>query len=225
MKFQLLLRQQAEAQAQTSLAEAASEKELLDRERAVRERAEAEATAEKAQPVPPPPPPPVIERHEAPTQPNPQKIAFRGSLMQQLSAALPTRDTPRGLVVTVADAGFRGTEIRSATDGSLFRVAAILAAHPGLTVEVEGHTDNSGNPSADDRISSERADAVRAALVRGGIPASLVSARGLGGTHPLVSNNSAAGREQNRRVEITIYGDPLGSMALWERSYPLGPRQ
>ena len=145
--------------------------------------------------------------------------------MQQLSAALPTRDTPRGLVVTVTDAGFRGTEIKPATDGSLFRIAAILASHPGLNVEVEGHTDTSGNPSTDDRISSQRAEAVRSALVRGGAPASAVSARGLGGTRPLVSNSSAAGREQNRRVEIAISGEPLGTMALWERSYSVVPRQ
>ncbi|HUI56689.1 MAG TPA: OmpA family protein [Bryobacteraceae bacterium] len=224
---QLLL--QAQARAQTSLAEAASEKQLLDRERAARERAEAQAAAERVQPTPPPQPPPppatAIERRGAPLQPDPQTTALRGSLMQQLSAALPTRDTPRGLVVTVTDAGFRGTEIKPATDGSLFRIAAILASHPGLNVEVEGHTDTSGNPSTDDRISSLRAEAVRSALVRGGAPASAVSARGLGGTRPLVSNSSAAGREQNRRVEIAISGEPLGTMALWERSYSVVPRQ
>jgi outer membrane protein OmpA-like peptidoglycan-associated protein len=62
---------------------------------------------------------------------------------------------------------------------------------------------------------------VREALVRFGVPAPWVTARGLGSTRPIAGNNSSSGREQNRRVEIVISGDPIGAMAYWDRTYPL----
>jgi flagellar motor protein MotB len=210
---------QAEAKAQMAQSQAAQEHKLLDQERAAREQAEAEAAALKAQPAPEPPPQPavVVVQTSEPPRPDPQKAALRVSLLQQLNADLPVRDTPRGLVVTVEDSGFQGHALKTPVEAALSRIAPVVAAHPGLVVEVEGNSDT----AADERASYDRAIAVRDALVRYGLPAPWVSARGLGATRLIASNNSLAGREQNRRVEITISGDPIGAMAYWDRTYPL----
>ena len=100
------------------------------------------------------------------------------------------------------------------------RVAAILKAQPGLRVEVDGHTD-SANTEA---LASRRAEAVRDVLIGYGLPAGAVTARGLGNTRPLVSNAAATGRVENRRVEIVISGDPIGTLPFWDRAYTLSRR-
>jgi flagellar motor protein MotB len=138
------------------------------------------------------------------------KTQLRLSLLRELSAAMTARDTPRGLVVEIPDADFVSAGVRSEITARLQRVAALLAANPNLYVAVEGHGD---------RFSSERAIAVRDALVRAGAPAGYMSARGFGNTRPLGPNAT-----QNRRVEITISGDPIGSTAYWDRSYQVIPR-
>jgi outer membrane protein OmpA-like peptidoglycan-associated protein len=122
--------------------------------------------------------------------------------------------------VTIPDADFNGPELRGAATGQLARVAAIVAAHPGLRVEVEGNTDT----AATEALASRRAETVRGVVLGGGLPASAVAARGLGASRPLTSNASAAGRVENRRVEIIIAGDPIGSMPFWDRSYTLSVR-
>ena len=91
----------------------------------------------------------------------------------------------------------------------------MLRAHPDLTVEVDGH----------ERFSSERAEAVHDVLVRHGLPAGAVLTRGLGNARPLASNASAAGREQNRRVEIVVSGNPIGDLPYWDKRYTLMPPQ
>ena len=96
----------------------------------------------------------------------------------------------------------------------------MIRTQPGVQVEVEGHMDK-----PDEQSSYARAAAVGDALMRGGIPQASITARGVGNSHPLVSNSSAVGREQNRRVEITIYGDAIGNMASWDKSYTVAPRQ
>jgi outer membrane protein OmpA-like peptidoglycan-associated protein len=140
--------------------------------------------------------------------------------MQQINRVFPVRDTPRGLVVTVPDVDFRETLLQPTVASRLNGLGAIIATEPGVSVEVEGHLDK-----ADEQSSYMRAAAVRDALSRGGIPQASISARGMGNSRPLVSNTSAGGREQNRRVEITISGDAIGSMATWDRSYSVAPRR
>ena len=137
-------------------------------------------------------------------------------LYQQLSAVLPpARDTPRGVVLTLADSDFREAIVSAAVYERLARVAAIVAAQPGLMLEVDGHEIHSG----------ERANAVRDLLLRDGLAANAVVARAWGDSRPMVSNATASGREQNRRVEITVYGSPIGDMPNWARSYSLTPGQ
>src|SRR5262249_14500520 len=107
----------------------------------------------------------------------------------------------------------------------LATIASIVRDQPGLLLEVEGHTDDRGDPAYAERLSLERASMIRNILVRQGVVQSATLARGMGRARPIGSNATAPGREQNRRVEITISGPPLGSMATWERSYSVVPRQ
>jgi outer membrane protein OmpA-like peptidoglycan-associated protein len=210
----------AQAEARTAQAEQLAAQQLLEQERAARQRAEAEAAAnaQRAAAPPPPPQPPIVAQVEPPSSNAPEKRELRAVMARQLDASLPTRDTPRGLVITVPDADFRGAALNPPVDTAVARIAAVLMAHPGLTVQVEGYTD-SGSGAAPERLSSERAAAVRDALVRNGVPATWISARGLGSERPLAANTTAMGREQNRRVEIVLSGDPIGTLASWDRTY------
>jgi outer membrane protein OmpA-like peptidoglycan-associated protein len=122
-------------------------------------------------------------------------------------------------VVIVRDADFHGSALNQSTAAELRRVAAPVMRTPGLAVEVDGHTDLPG--AQGEATASQRADEVREALVRGGISGERVVARGMGSSHPLGSNASAAGREQNRRVEIVIAGGVIGNYPLWDKTYAL----
>jgi outer membrane protein OmpA-like peptidoglycan-associated protein len=105
----------------------------------------------------------------------------------------------------------------------LSNLASILRAEPGLTIEVEGHTDDRGDATYLERLSAQRAGLIHHLLVRQGVPLASVVARGYGKSRPVASNATASGREQNRRVEIVISGAPIGNMATWDRSYSLTP--
>ena len=207
------MRARAEADAQRAQGQASADRMQLEEERTARARAEAAAAA--ARPPQPTVQPPVVIQTQ-PAQPSagldPQKTGLRVQLLQEVGSALPARDTPRGLVATVPDAGFRGTALNPGVYGSLSRIASIVAGHPGLYVQVDGYTSSGGSAARDEEFSYERAAAVREALVRSGVPADTISARGRGSSRPMVSNSSVAGREQNRRVEITISGDPIGDV-------------
>jgi flagellar motor protein MotB len=209
------LRAQAEAAAQTAQTQAAAEHALLEQERAAKHEAEAEAAAAASAAPPPPPPQPVVMTQPATSFDNPQKKAVRVRLLEQFNVALPGRDTPRGIVLTLPDAYFQETRVNPAVYERLARVAAIISANPGLTVEIDGH----------ERFSTDRAEAVRDLLVRDGVPVGATFARGMGDARPLVSNATAAGREENHRVEIIISGSPIGDMPYWARSYSVAPQQ
>lgn len=133
---------------------------------------------------------------------------MRAQLLSQLHAVLPARDTPRGLLVTLPDADFRGASVSPFTNERLSRIAAMLQGTP--------------RPGGRKR---ERADAVRELLVRDGAPPRAVWARDLGDSRPLVSHHSPSGREQNRRVEIVIAGQPIGDLPYWAKTYSLTPRR
>jgi outer membrane protein OmpA-like peptidoglycan-associated protein len=206
------LRIQAEARA-------AADRAQLQAERAGRQRPEVEmATVSVQAPVTGTPAalteplPPIAP----PAQPEQGKTELRVQMLQELLEALPSRDTPRGLVVTLGNGNFRGSVVTPEYFGRLSRVASIVAAHPGLTVAVEGSSEGAG----DAKEASERANAVREELVRSGVPASAISVRGLGNSRPLGPTGP-----ENRRVEITISGEPIGTVAYWDKSYTIAPRQ
>jgi flagellar motor protein MotB len=214
----------AEAAAQTAQSQAAASRALLDQERAARQQDQAsrqQDQAEETVAVPPtavtsPPPSQTASMVPQAAQDDTQRKAdVRFKLYQQLNAVLPARDTPHGLVLTLADSDFRETSVNSGLYGRLSGIAQIVAAFPGLTIEVDGHEVHS----------VERANAVRDLLVRDGVPANAIVARGWGDSRPLTSGSSAAGREQNRRVEIMITGSPIGDTPYWSKSYSVAPRQ
>jgi outer membrane protein OmpA-like peptidoglycan-associated protein len=150
---------------------------------------------------------------------------LRLRLFQQLRTVLETRDTPRGLVVLVPDSYFNSTTLNSAIYSRLTAIASIIRAQPGLVLEIEGYTDDRGDAAYDERVSLDRAAMIRNILVRQGVPQGATYARGFGKSRPIASNATASGREQNRRVEITISGTPIGNMAYWQSSYSLAPQR
>jgi outer membrane protein OmpA-like peptidoglycan-associated protein len=154
-----------------------------------------------------------------PPAPDARKSDLRMALLDQLNGVTAMLDTARGLVATVPDSDFAGTELHSAVSSRLARIARIVMANPGLRIEVEGNSDS----SAGQEMSSERAEAVRRALIAQGFPESGVTARGLGDTDLFGPNSSAAGRAANRRVAIVISGEPIGDLPMWDHPYKLAP--
>ena len=140
--------------------------------------------------------------------------------MNQLERGLEVRDTPRGLVVTVPDDEFRGGSLNGDVDSRLANVASVVAAYPGLSVDVEGHTDSAASEATG--VARERAEAVRATLIDRGLAPNAVRARSMGSSHLVASNASQVGRMQNRRVEIVISGPAIiGSLPTWDHPYAL----
>jgi len=213
----------AEAAARAAQDEAAATRARLEQERVARDQADRVAPPSAS---PGPLPQAMIEQPQRTTaQASPAPPELRVRLLKQLGSVLETRDTPRGLVVTVPDSYFHSTSLNPAVYGRLSNIASIVRAQPGLMLEIEGHTDDRGDAAYDERVSLERANMIRNILVRQGVPQGNTYARGLGKSHPIASNATASGREQNRRVEITISGAAIGNMALWEQSYRLAPQR
>jgi len=142
-----------------------------------------------------------------------EKAELRAQLLRQFNAVLQTRDTARGLIVNMSDVLFDTAKysLRPLAREKLAKVAGIVSGHPGLRLDVEGHTDSVGSDSYNQRLSEQRGEAVRDYLTQQGIAASAVTAKGLGKTQPVASNDTAQGRQQNRRVEIVISGEVIGT--------------
>jgi outer membrane protein OmpA-like peptidoglycan-associated protein len=212
---------QAEFAAQKARTDAEAAQAQADSERAARERAEAEASAARDRAVHAEAQisAPVASPAPRPQQPDDsaRKINLRMQVMEQLNGALPTRDTGRGLVATIAGWRFTGTMLNGGTLDQVARIAVILAGHPELRVEVDGYTDG---PDANG-LSQKRAEVVRDVLVRRGIPSNLVSARGMGNSRPIGSSRTAAGRDENERVEIIVSAEAIGNIPFWDRTYSL----
>jgi outer membrane protein OmpA-like peptidoglycan-associated protein len=141
------------------------------------------------------------------------KAQLRAQLLVQFNAILQTRDTARGLIVNMSDVLFDTGKysLRPAAREKLARVAGILSGHPSLRMQVEGYTDSVGTDDYNQVLSEHRATSVRDYLTQAGIPMDSVTARGFGKTRPAASNNTSAGRQQNRRVELVISGEVIGT--------------
>jgi outer membrane protein OmpA-like peptidoglycan-associated protein len=140
------------------------------------------------------------------------KAAMRAKLSEQLNSILQTRDSARGLIVSMSDVLFDTGKysLKPGAREKLAKVAGILLAYPGLNIEVGGYTDNVGGDSMNQTLSENRAGSVRDYLVQQGVATNSVSAKGFGNTAPVSSNDSSAGRLQNRRVELVVSGDAIG---------------
>jgi len=138
--------------------------------------------------------------------------ALRDKLKEQLNTILATRDTARGLIVSMSDVlfDFNASTLKPEAREKLAKVSGIFVAYPTLHFSVEGHTDSIGTDDYNQKLSERRADSVRDYLTSNGIGQSSVVALGMGKADPVASNDSAAGRQQNRRVEMVVSGDPIG---------------
>jgi len=141
------------------------------------------------------------------------KAAMRTRLSEQLNSILQTRDSARGLIVSMSDVLFDTGKysLKPGAREKLAKVAGILLAYPGLDIEVGGYTDNVGSDEMNQTLSENRAGSVRDYLVQQGVLTNSVSARGFGNTSPVASNDSSSGRQQNRRVELLVSGEAIGS--------------
>ena len=193
-KAEEALRAQREAEARRAAA--------LEQQRA----AEAEAARNRAA---------AIELDQKLQQAVRDREELRARLLQQLNVILETRDTARGLVVNLSDVTFASGQaaLQPGAREKLARVSGILSAHPTLRLEIEGHTDSVGSDALNQSLSEKRAEAVRSYLIQQGVSESSTSAVGFGKTRPVASNDTAEGRQLNRRVELVVSGDVIGTDA------------
>ena len=142
-----------------------------------------------------------------------EKAELRIQLLKQFNVILQTRDTARGLIVNMSDVLFDTAKytLRPLAREKLAKVAGIVSGHPGLRLDVEGHTDSVGGDDYNQQLSEQRGGAVRDYLTQQGMPQSSVTSKGFGKTQPVASNDTADGRQQNRRVEIVISGEVIGT--------------
>jgi len=142
------------------------------------------------------------------------KADLRAQLLLQFNTILQTRDTARGLIVNMSDVLFDTAKftLRPEAREKLAKVAGIVSGHPGLRLDVEGHTDNVGGDAYNQTLSEERGGSVRDFLIGQGMARTSVASAGFGKTQPVASNETVSGRQQNRRVEMVISGEIIGQV-------------
>jgi outer membrane protein OmpA-like peptidoglycan-associated protein len=198
--------EEAEARAAADRSAAEAERVAAASERAAAERYRQEAERGRASSIP-------ITTHAA--VPTGTTEITRSELLSRISGILPTRDTARGLVITIPNSMLE-TSPRNpapAASGRIANLAALLVRYQGLSVRAEGYTDDRSTELEARTFSQRDADVVRDILVMNGLSPSAVTAAGLGKDHPVASNATEYGRDQNRRVEIVISGRPIGEQA------------
>ena len=138
---------------------------------------------------------------------------LRAQLLEQFNRVLPTIDTPRGLQVNMGDVLFDTGKynLRMPAQLGLAKLSGIVLSHPGLKLAVEGYTDTTGTAAFNQTLSEQRANAVRDYLIQQGLDAGTITAQGFGPANPVASNDTPQGRQQNRRVEIIISGEVIGT--------------
>lgn len=143
------------------------------------------------------------------------KATLRAQLSERLNEILNTRDSARGLIVSMSDVLFETgkSSLNPGAREKLAKVAGILVSYPSLAIEVGGYTDNVGGDAMNQKLSEDRAGSVRDYLVKQGVATASVSAKGYGDASPVASNDNASGRQENRRVEMLVSGDAIGSPA------------
>jgi outer membrane protein OmpA-like peptidoglycan-associated protein len=141
-----------------------------------------------------------------------ERMQLRADLLLQFNAILETRDTARGLIVNMSDVLFDTAKhtLRPAAREKLAKVAGISAGHPGLRLAVEGYTDSVGGDDYNQKLSERRGESVRDYLTQEGVQGASVTSRGFGKADPVASNDTAAGRQRNRRVELVVSGEIIG---------------
>jgi len=152
---------------------------------------------------------------------------LRAKLLQQFNVIFATRDTARGLIVSLSDVLFDTgkSTLRPIAREKLAKISGIVLAYPALKLAIEGNTDSVGSDAMNQQLSEHRADSVRDYLAIENIPAASMTARGFGKTQPVASNDTAEGRQQNRRVELVVSGEVIGTtIGIISENLPLSPR-
>jgi len=195
-------RARAEAESAAAQAQASRTTMEADRaaQRAARDKETAQAESDQA-------------RRAAAEQAEREKQELRDKLAEQLNTVLETRDSARGLIVNMADVLFDTGKytLRPIAREKLAKLSGILLAHSSLSLELEGHTDNVGTDEYNMQLSENRANSVRDYLIHEGINSSSVAAHGFGEDQAVATNDTAAGRQENRRVELIVSGDVIGT--------------
>jgi len=140
---------------------------------------------------------------------------LRTQLMAQLNGILQTKATARGLIVSMSGVLFKtgqATLVPAARE-KLAKVAGILAIHKGLRIEADGFTDSTGPAPLNEKLSESRAQAARDFLVSQGVAADAIVSKGFGADHPIAGNDTVAGRQENRRVELVVSGEGIDAPA------------
>ncbi len=139
---------------------------------------------------------------------------LRARLLQQFNLILETRDTARGgLVVNMSDVLFDSGKytLRPLGREKLAKISGIVLAYPSLNLAIEGNTDSVGTEAFNQQLSEQRANGVRSYLTQQGVPESSTTSTGFGKTRPVASNDTSEGRQQNRRVELIVSGEVIGT--------------
>ena len=210
----LEVERRARAEADTAAAKASAEKARVEAElaelKAANDRQAAQAEVDRARQAAQAE---VDRAHQAAEQAEREKQQLRQQLVEQFNKILETRDTARGLIVNMSDVLFDTAKytLKPGAREKLAKISGIVLAHPGLTLAVEGHTDSIGSEEYNQKLSEQRANAVREYLVSQGVSSTAITARGFGKSQPVASNDTAVGRQQNRRVEMVVSGDIIGT--------------
>jgi outer membrane protein OmpA-like peptidoglycan-associated protein len=152
---------------------------------------------------------------------------LRAKLLQQFNVIFATRDTARGLIVSLSDVLFDTgkSTLRPVAREKLAKISGIVLAYPDLRLAIEGNTDSVGGDAMNQQLSERRADSVRDYLAKENIPAASMTSKGFGKMQPVASNDTAEGRQQNRRVELVVSGEVIGTtVGIISEHLPLTPR-
>lgn len=149
------------------------------------------------------------QRQLAASQQRTGDVEQRNQALQAQLRELNAKPTDRGMVVTVGDVLFDTgrSELKSGGAQNIQRLGGFLKADPQRKAMIEGYTDNTGSEPLNLALSTRRAEAVMVELVRMGVGQSQLTSQGFGESHPVAGNDTAAGRQMNRRVEIVLSGD------------------
>jgi outer membrane protein OmpA-like peptidoglycan-associated protein len=209
-------RQQAEAEraaAEQAKAQADEARQQADQARQQAEAAQQQA-AQQAQ-----------QADQARQQAEAQTAQLRARLLQQLNQVLQTHDSARGLIVSMPDVLFDTgkAQLKPVARERLAKVAGILLAYPDIRVEIDGYTDSTGTQAFNEKLSMERATEVESYMAQQGVAGTSMTTQGFGPDNPIASNDTVAGRRQNRRVELVVSGESIGAAAAQGAAVPVTP--
>lgn len=187
-----------QSQAQAAQAQQAQQQAELAQQQAAQQAQQAEQARQQAE--------------QARQQAENDKTQMRARMLAQLNQVLQTRDSARGLIVNMPDVLFDTgkSDLKSTARERLAKVAGILIAYPDIHVEIDGYTDSTGSLEFNERLSQQRAEAVRSYLASQGVNLATITTQGFGPSQPIASNETASGRQQNRRVELVVSGSSIG---------------